>query len=130
MELHQVMEQESFVIVGDTLNTEKYAYRIKQAMTDQGYRVQCVGTELASINDVTGDIDIIDLCIRPDKGLALLRDCKKKYRSVVIQPGASSEAIVSYLNENDIPYIDGCLLLGLNLYKTGNGYKQKSEPSL
>ena len=29
MNLQQVMEQKSFVVAGDTLNPEKYAYKIK-----------------------------------------------------------------------------------------------------
>ena len=117
MDLAQVMEQRSFVIVGDTLNEEKYAAKIKRAMMEHGYQVQCVGKELQSINDVSGDIDVIDLCIRADRGLALLQGCKKGFKSVVIQPGASSEELTRYLQEQDIPYIDGCLLVGLKLHK-------------
>lgn len=37
MDLAQVMEQRSFVVVGDTLNEEKYAAKIKRAMLEQGY---------------------------------------------------------------------------------------------
>lgn len=118
MELAKVMEQKSFVIVGDTLNEEKYAAKIKRAMLEQGYQVQCVGKELSSFNDVTGEIDIVDLCIRADRGLELLRNCEKPFKSVVIQPGASSKELIQYLQERQIPYIDGCLLLGLKLYRS------------
>lgn len=118
MELEQVMEQKSFVVVGDTLNEEKYAAKIKHAMLEHGYQVQCVGKELASLNDVTGEIDIVDLCIRADRGLELLRNCEKPFKSVVIQPGASSEELVQFLEERQIPYIDGCLLVGLKLYRS------------
>lgn len=116
MELSNVMKQNSFVVVGDTLNEEKYAHKIKQEMLAHGYQVQCVGKELKSINDASGDIDIIDLCIRADRGLALLQECKKEFKGIVIQPGASSEELVRYLEQNHIPYIDGCLLVGLKLY--------------
>lgn len=118
MELEQVMEQTSFVVVGDTLNEEKYAAKIKHAMLEHGYQVQCVGKELASLNDVTGEIDIVDLCIRADRGLELLRSCEKPFKSVVIQPGASSDELVQFLQERQIPYIDGCLLVGLKLYRS------------
>ena len=50
------------------------------------------------------------------KGLKLLQECKKNFKCIVIQPGASDEALLSYLNENNMPYIDGCLLVGLKLY--------------
>ncbi len=117
MDLKQVMDQRSFVIIGDTLNEEKFAYKIKHTMQEHGYKVQCVGKELSSINDTTGEIDIIDLCARADQSLALLKECKKEFKSIVIQPGASGEELVRYLRENQIPYIDGCLLKGLNQYR-------------
>ena len=117
MDLSQIMQQQSFVIVGDTLNEEKYAYKIKHAMLAHGYTVQCVGKELISINDASGEIDIVDLCIHPDKGLKILRECKNPFKGIVIQPGASNESLLQYLKDNKIPYIDGCLLVGLKLYK-------------
>lgn len=116
MELKEVMQQKSFVIVGDTLNEAKFACKIKHAMADRGYGVQCVGKELDSINETEGAIDIIDLCIRPDKGLELLQACEKPVKGVVLQPGAGSEEIRAYLAERQIPFIDGCLLVGLATY--------------
>ncbi|MBQ2753479.1 MAG: CoA-binding protein [Firmicutes bacterium] len=113
MDMSDVMRQKEFVVVGDTLNEEKYACKIKNAMLENGYGVSCVGKELASINDVEAEIDIIDLCIRADRGLELLKECTKKYKGVVLQPGASSDDIKNYLDDKAIPYIDGCLLVGL-----------------
>ena len=117
MNLQQVMAQKSFVVVGDTLNPDKFAYKIKLAMIEAGYKVQCVGKELESINQVKGDIDVIDLCINPKKGFALLKECTKDFKSVVLQPGAFDDELVAYLQEHKIPYIEGCLLVGLRLYK-------------
>lgn len=117
MDLKWVMEQRSFVIVGDTLNETKFAHKIKHAMLDKGYGVQCVGGELASVNDTEGEIDVIDLCIRSDRGLALLKECEKSFKGVVIQPGAGSEELKGWLEEWEIPYIEGCLLVGLRQYR-------------
>ena len=117
MDMASVMSKKEFVIVGDTLNEEKFACKIKNAMLENGYGVHCVGKELVSINDVPSEIDIIDLCIRADKGLELLKECDKKYKGVVLQPGASSDEIKSFLDEKSIPYIDGCLLVGLKNYR-------------
>lgn len=113
MTMQEIMRKDSFVIVGDTLNEEKFAYKIKHAMLGRGYTVQAVGKELSSINDTVGDIDVIDLCIRADRGLALIKECKKPYKAIVIQPGASSEELESYLKENNIPYVNNCLLMAL-----------------
>ena len=113
MNLEQVMQQKNFAIIGDTLNPDKYAYIIKQAMMDDGYRVFSVGKELKSLNDIEEEIDIIDLCIHPVKGLKLLQENKKPFKQIVIQPGAEDEDLIAWLDSEQIPYIRGCLLIGL-----------------
>lgn len=117
MELEKIMQLKNFVVVGDTLNPEKYAYKIKEELIKNGYQVNCVGKELNSINDVDFDIDVIDLCINPIKGLQLLRELNKSFKCIVIQPGASNEELIDYLNNHHLNYIDGCLLLGLKMYR-------------
>ena len=116
MDLKEVMAQKTFAVVGDTTNEEKYAHKIKKKMIQNGYEVFPVGKELASLNDIPGDLDIIDLCIHPSKGLALMKECKKDFKAVVIQPGAESDELVQYLKDNKIEYLEGCLLLGLKQY--------------
>ena len=113
MTLKEVMAQQRFAVVGDTLNPEKYACKIKNAMLDAGYTVHAVGKELESINDIPGDIDKIDLCIHPAKGLKLMQECEKSFKCIVIQPGAESDELKAYLDEKDMPYIEDCLLIGL-----------------
>ena len=113
MELKEIMEQKVFAVVGNTLDGEK------NAMLERGYTVYAVGKELASINDVPEEIDIIDLCIHPVKGLALMKECKKSFKCIVIQPGAESPELLQYLDEQNLPYIQGCLLVGLSRFKQG-----------
>jgi predicted CoA-binding protein len=120
MDLKEIMQQKVYVVVGDTLNEEKYAYRIKHELIDAGYKVYCVGKELASINDVPEEIDIIDLCIHPAKGIKLMQECKKNFKSIVIQPGAESDELLAYLKEKNYSYIEGCLLVGIRLYSKNN----------
>lgn len=116
MDLKEIMQQQVYVVVGDTINEEKYAYRIKNELLQEGYKVYCVGKELESINDIEEPIDIIDLCIHPVKGLKLMKECKKEFKSIVIQPGAESDEIIEYLKEKNYSYIEGCLLVGIRLY--------------
>ncbi|MFA9375260.1 MAG: CoA-binding protein [Lachnotalea sp.] len=116
MNIEEVMKQEVFVVVGDTINEEKYACKIKNQLIQNGYQAYGVGKEKLSINDVEEQIDIIDLCINPVRGLQLMKECNKTFKSVVIQPGAESPELVAYLQANNIPYIEGCLLVGLSLY--------------
>lgn len=116
MELDEIMRQQTFAVVGDTLNEEKYACKIKNGLRAKGYTAYGVGKELASINDVPGEIDVIDLCIHPAKGIGLIRELRKPFKCIVIQPGAESGEIERYLDEHRMPYIHGCLLVGLSLY--------------
>ena len=117
MELKEIMEQKVFAVVGNTLDEEKYAYKIKKAMFEHGYTVYAVGKELASINDVPEEIDVIDLCIHPVKGLKLMQECRKSFKCIVIQPGAESPELIQYLDEHKLPYIQGCLLVGLSRFR-------------
>ena len=57
MELRDVMNLQNIVVVGNTINEEKYAYKIKHALLEKGYNVMSVGKELQSINDVEFDIE-------------------------------------------------------------------------
>ncbi|WP_325246019.1 CoA-binding protein [Dysosmobacter sp.] len=116
MDLQEIMNQQSFAVVGDTVNPEKYAAKIKTGLLSQGYTVHAVGKELSSLNDIPGSLDIIDLCIRPDKGLALLQENRKPCKCVVLQPGADSPEIIAWLEEQHQPYLQGCLLVGMRLY--------------
>lgn len=113
MTVEKLLEKKTFVVAGDTLNEEKYACRIKKALLDSGYTVYAVGKELESLDDVPVPFDVLDLCIHPAKGLALLQACTKPIPYVIIQPGAGSDGIMDYLDHEGIPYLDGCVLKGL-----------------
>ncbi|WMI79888.1 CoA-binding protein [Anaerotignum sp. MB30-C6] len=116
MDLKEIMGQKVFAVVGDTLNEQKYAHKIKNELKEHDYKVYSVGKELESINDIPEDIDVIDLCIHPAKGIELLKECKKDYKCILIQPGAESEEILDYLDETHSPFLEGCALVGLRLY--------------
>ena len=116
MDLKEVMEQKVFAVVGDTITEDKYAYRIKNGLLEKGYSVFSVGKELPSINTIDKEIDVIDLCINPVRGLELIRECNKPFKCVVIQPGAESAELKTYLQDNQLPFIEGCLLVGMKLY--------------
>ena len=120
MDLREVMKYNTFVVIGDTLNEEKYAYKIKHELINSGYKVYCVGKELNSLNDVDDEIDIIDLCINPPAGIKILKENKKKFKGLIIQPGAGSDEIVEFLDKNNYEYMDGCLLVGIRLFGKEN----------
>lgn len=117
MTLKEVMNLSNFVVVGNTINEEKYAYKIKNELIKTGYNVQCVGKELSSINDIDFEIDVLDLCINPILGLKYLQENNKNIKVVVIQPGAESTEIIDFLKTKNIEFLEACLLMGLSLYK-------------
>ncbi len=116
MNLKDIMDLKNFVVVGDTLNQEKYAYRIKSGLIKNGYSVECVGKELASINDVEIEVEVLVMCIHPAKGIKLLEENTKPIKTVVLQPGAGSEEIITFLKSNNYDYIADCVLVGLQQY--------------
>lgn len=122
MDMKNILDFNNFVVVGDTLNVNKYAYKIKKELLNNNYNVCGVGKELASINEVGFDIDVLDLCINPSLGIKLLKENNKKIKIVVIQPGAQSDEIKTFLNENKICYVEDCLFAGLKLYKNIGEY--------
>lgn len=113
MKNEEILSKKVFVVVGDTVNTEKYAYKIKQELLLNGYTVYAVGKELPEIDDVPEPIDVLDLCIHPKKGIELLKKAKADIKFVLVQPGAGSEEIYSYLDEKKIEWQDGCILMAL-----------------
>ncbi len=117
MTLKEIMSYHTFVVVGNTIQDGKYAKKIKEDLLNKGYKVYAVYKELKSINDIEEEIDIIDLCINSTLGLEYIKECKKNYKCVLIQPGAESEELINYLKDNNINYLEGCALVGLSLYK-------------
>ena len=117
MDIKEIMEQKSFAVLGDTVSEGKPAHMIKERMTEKGYKVFPVGKELSSINEIDEDIDVIDVCMNPKKALELLKENRKAFKCVLLQPGTESEELTGFLEEKNIPYLKGCLLKGLKEYK-------------
>ena len=112
-----MMEYKNFAVVGNTITEGKYAKKIKDNLIHYGYNVYPVYKELKTLNDIEGDLDIIDLCINPVLGINILKDCKKNYKAVLIQPGAESDEIKDYLKSINKPYLEGCALVGITRFK-------------
>ena len=45
-----------------------------------------------------------------------MQECKKSFDCIVIQPGAESDALKQYLDDNKLPYVENCLLIGMRKY--------------
>ena len=116
MNLQEIMQYSHFIVLGNTENPETHAYKIKAALIQKGYTVACVDKQYKSINDVPFDIDVLDICMNPAKACKLIEETTKNIKAAIIQPGAESEELKNLLSNKQIPYIEGCALVGLRLY--------------
>lgn len=119
MEAKDLLKHKNWVVIGDVVNKEKYAYKILNKLASRGYSVKGVhpkgGEEIyKTLGEVPYKIDVIDLCINPISGIKFIEEAKTlgiKY--VLIQPGAESREILNYCKDNDINAIEGCALIAL-----------------
>lgn len=105
----------NIVLLGDTTNKEKFAYKIKSEIIKNGYQVSCVDKELNNINQYGKDIDLLILCMNPFKSINFLKECKYKINNLLIQPNAYSDDIIDFLDKKNINYEHGCILQYLKL---------------
>ena len=117
MDLSDVMKQRSFVVVGNTHDPKNMLIKSSK---------RCWRTNIKSMR-LAANTNRSMKC--PERSISLIyvfvrigdwncsKNAKKPFRGVVIQPGASSEALLRYLEDKQIPYLQGCLLKGLQLYK-------------
>lgn len=121
MNASNLMKYKNWVVVGDVLNSNKYAYRILNKLKQSEYNVCGVNPRgkaeevYLNLKDVNYKIDVIDLCINPIIGIKLLKEAKNlNIDKVLIQPGAESIEILDYCKKNDITAIEGCVLVELS----------------
>lgn len=118
---HDLMSYKDWVVVGDVLNSSKYAHKILQSLKSAGYNVTGVNPRAKSdevyksLKEVPYTIQVIDLCINPAVGLQILQDAKElAIQFVLIQPGAESNEILEFCANNGITAIEGCALVELS----------------
>lgn len=121
MMAHDLMQYKNWVVVGDVLNSSKYAFKILSSLKAAGYNVKGVNPKADSeevykgLKDVPYKIDVVDLCIHPAKGIEIVKELKEiGINYLLIQPGAESEEILSFCEENSIIAIEGCALVELS----------------
>jgi uncharacterized protein len=121
MKAHELLNYKNWVVVGDVLNTSKYASRIQAALKAAGFNTVGVNprdtteTIYKTLKDVPYKIEVVDLCINPITGLKIVEEAAELgIDKVLIQPGAESVDIIKYCKDNGITAIEGCALVELN----------------
>ncbi|TCO74534.1 CoA-binding protein [Marinisporobacter balticus] len=116
----EMLTYKNWAVAGDVLNPSKYAYKIKNRLTDAGYKVLLVNPRgkseevFSDLKEIKEKVDVIDLCINPHVGIKIMKEAYTLgINKVLIQPGAESEEILSFCKEKDIAYITSCVLVEL-----------------
>lgn len=123
MDAKELLNYKNWVVVGDVLNVEKYAYKILKALKKSNFNVSGVNPRensdkvYKSLEDVPYKIDVIDLCINPISGLKVIEKAiDLGIDKVLIQPGAESYEILNLCKSKGIIAIAGCALVELSNY--------------
>ncbi|MBC2582199.1 CoA-binding protein [Clostridium sp. DJ247] len=121
MEALKLLDYKNWVVVGDVLNHNKYAYRIINSLKNANFNAEGVnprdttGEVYKSLDKVPYKIDVIDLCINPIDGLKVIKSAiELNIDKVLIQPGAESDEILNLCKSNGIIAIEGCVLVELS----------------
>ena len=121
MKAEELLDYKNWVVVGDVLNSSKYAYKILNSLKSEGYNTVGINPSVQSsevyksLKDVPFTIDVVDLCINPIKGLKILEEVYElNIGKVLIQPGAESDEIISFCKTKGITAIEGCALVELS----------------
>lgn len=120
MEAKEFLKFKNWCVIGDVGNERKYANKILNKLIKNEYNV--VGVSLKegentykTLSQVPYNIDVIDLCINPVKGIEFIKEAKDlSINKILIQPGAESEEIMKFCKNNDIEAIEGCALVELS----------------
>ncbi|MDW8802807.1 CoA-binding protein [Clostridium sp. A1-XYC3] len=125
MEARALLNYENWVVVGDVLNSTKYAYKILSSLKESNFNVSGVnprdnsGNVYKDLKEVPYKIDVIDLCINPITGLKIVESAiELGINKILIQPGAESNDILMLCREKGIAAIQGCALIELSNYKS------------
>lgn len=117
----ELLTYNSWAVVGDVLNPQKFAYQIFNRLKEEGYNVYPVnprhnGPEkiYKSLKDIPEKIDVIDLVINPHVGLKVVEEAAGLgIDKVLIQPGAGSPAILDFCRKKGIHAVETCVLVEL-----------------
>lgn len=125
MDARELLNYKNWVVIGDVLNGEKYAYKILNALKGANFNVLGInprdnsGKVYKTLEEVPYKVDVIDLCINPISGLKVIEKAiTLGINKVLIQPGAASNEILSLCENKGIIAIEGCALVELSHYNS------------
>ncbi len=117
----EFLNYKNWVVAGNVANNKKYAFKILNSLKDNEFNVAGVnpksfeGGAYKSLAEVPFSINVLDLCINPAIGIHVVKEASKLgIDKILIQPGAESDEILSFCNNNRINFVEGCALVELS----------------
>lgn len=118
------LQQRHFAVAGSFRNPSKVAYRILGQLRQHGYIAYPVNPKLKevdgvpcyqSVKDIPASVEVVDIVTPPAATEQIVKECKEKgIRKVWLQPGAESEVVITFCNENGIEVVfDRCIMIEL-----------------
>jgi predicted CoA-binding protein len=113
----EMLAHKKWAVVGDVLNTAKYAYRILEKLKSLDYEVHGVHPRggqgvYTSLKELPAPPDIMCLVINPALGMEFVRQAQEAgVKGVWIQPGADADEIIEYCRELGLCYLQACVLV-------------------
>jgi len=124
MEKHPWLDYKNWAVVGASTKPERYGYKIVNELAKAKYNVLPITPRYthiegiiaySSLLDIEGEIDVVNFVVNPRIGIKVLADCiSKGVKRIWLQPGTSSEEIVSTAKANNIEVIEACVLVALS----------------
>ncbi|NQU74192.1 MAG: CoA-binding protein [Candidatus Omnitrophica bacterium] len=120
--IREFFKQKHFAVVGSFRNESKVAYRILKILRSRGYEVFPVNPRLKEvegltcyphIKDIPKTVDVVDIVTPPVITETIVKECKEKsITRVWLQPGAESEEVIKFCNDNRIKAVfNHCIMV-------------------
>ena len=120
----EMLERKVWAVVGASIHTQKYGYKLYKKLKDHGYKVYPVNP---GYDEVDGDKcyhslselpeipEVIDMVVNPKAGSKVIDEAAQLGISYIwLQPGTHNDDITRQLEEKGIQYVKDCVLEALN----------------
>ena len=113
--INEFISQKRFAIVGATDDPQKYGNEIFKNLLSRGYEVYPVNPRLKelegvkcypTLSDIPVRVDVVDIVVPPMVAEEVVKEARRLgLERIWLQPGAESEAIVSFCQENGMKVV-------------------------
>ncbi|MCI1946330.1 CoA-binding protein [Clostridium luticellarii] len=122
MKASNLLYYKNWVVVGNVSTEGKYAFKIVNALKSAGFNVIGINPKEVlgkgvdeSLKKALTQVHVLDLCTNPALGTEMVKIAHEFHiDKVLIQPGAESQEILDFCNNNGIDAVCGCALVELS----------------